>query len=178
MLRSAISAFTRVFDALWLAAWCAADPGSILTTNGSRFCGAPRRGAAPRPGHERSSRRGEIHGGFRERGQAFVGFLLLLQGLIQQPHGVLHSELLRPLLQRAVARDFVMLDGLGRGQHAGIERLAALVLVHDLLALVEDALDGVTGLAARRLVDQFENLLEAFDLAFGLAEMLFERRAQ
>jgi hypothetical protein len=30
MLRSAISAFTRVFDALWLAAWCAADPGSIL----------------------------------------------------------------------------------------------------------------------------------------------------
>jgi hypothetical protein len=30
MLRSAISAFTRVFDALWFAAWCAADPGSIL----------------------------------------------------------------------------------------------------------------------------------------------------
>jgi hypothetical protein len=29
MLRSAISAFTRVFDALWFAAWCAADPGSI-----------------------------------------------------------------------------------------------------------------------------------------------------
>jgi hypothetical protein len=30
MLRSAISAFTRVFDALRLAAWCAADPGSIV----------------------------------------------------------------------------------------------------------------------------------------------------
>jgi len=30
MLRSAISAFTRVFDALCLAAWCAADPGSTL----------------------------------------------------------------------------------------------------------------------------------------------------
>jgi hypothetical protein len=30
MLRSAISAFTRVFDALWLAAWCAADPGVYL----------------------------------------------------------------------------------------------------------------------------------------------------
>jgi len=27
MLRNAISAFTRVFDALCLAAWCAADPG-------------------------------------------------------------------------------------------------------------------------------------------------------
>ncbi|HWX05471.1 MAG TPA: hypothetical protein VN065_06545, partial [Bradyrhizobium sp.] len=30
MLRSANSAFTHVFDALCLAAWCAADPGSIL----------------------------------------------------------------------------------------------------------------------------------------------------
>jgi hypothetical protein len=30
MLRNAISAFTRVFDALCLAAWCAADPGSIV----------------------------------------------------------------------------------------------------------------------------------------------------
>src|SRR5882724_1462874 len=29
MLRSAISAFTRVFDALCPAAWCAADPGPI-----------------------------------------------------------------------------------------------------------------------------------------------------
>jgi hypothetical protein len=29
MLRSAISAFARVFEALWLAAWCAADPESI-----------------------------------------------------------------------------------------------------------------------------------------------------
>ena len=29
MQRNAISAFTRVFDALWLAAWCAADPGSM-----------------------------------------------------------------------------------------------------------------------------------------------------
>jgi len=38
MLRSAISAFTRVFDALWRSA---ADPGSIALLNGSRLCGAP-----------------------------------------------------------------------------------------------------------------------------------------
>jgi hypothetical protein len=31
MLRSAISAFTRVFDALWR---CAADPGAIFATMG------------------------------------------------------------------------------------------------------------------------------------------------
>jgi hypothetical protein len=33
-----------------LAAWCAADPGPMRV--GSRLCGAPQRGAAPRPGHE------------------------------------------------------------------------------------------------------------------------------
>ena len=45
MLRSAISAFTRVFDTLWR---CAADPGSI-----KRWVPALRSGvshAAPRPG--------------------------------------------------------------------------------------------------------------------------------
>jgi len=61
MLRNAISAFTRVFDALWLAPWCAADPGYILFND--EWVPALRRnathrtmlriagGAAPRPGH-------------------------------------------------------------------------------------------------------------------------------
>src|ERR1700686_1563168 len=76
MLRSAISAFTRGFDALWLAAWCAADPGSTSHTDtlarlgpGSAEqrtgrCGAchrarvratrwhRRESGAPRPGHD------------------------------------------------------------------------------------------------------------------------------
>src|SRR6266852_7782521 len=54
MLRSAISAFTRVFDALCLAAWCAADPGSIVHS-ASPWAAALRssvKKAAPRPGHE------------------------------------------------------------------------------------------------------------------------------
>jgi hypothetical protein len=53
MLRSAISAFTRVFDALCLAAWCAADPGSIGF--GSTWVPALRcimKNVAPRPGNE------------------------------------------------------------------------------------------------------------------------------
>jgi hypothetical protein len=39
MLRSVIIARTRVCDAPWLAAWCAADPGSI-ESDGSRLRGA------------------------------------------------------------------------------------------------------------------------------------------
>jgi hypothetical protein len=37
MQRSATSAFTRVFDALWR---CVADPGSMRCIRGSRLCGA------------------------------------------------------------------------------------------------------------------------------------------
>jgi hypothetical protein len=72
MLGGAVSAFMRVFDALWLAAWCAADPGPMAfrnerigpgSANGSRKC-APddrlssatamhrRESAAPRPEHD------------------------------------------------------------------------------------------------------------------------------
>jgi hypothetical protein len=48
MLRSATSAFTRVFDTLWR---CAADPGSTVAGPGSA---EQRESAAPRPGHEGS----------------------------------------------------------------------------------------------------------------------------
>src|SRR5712692_6323778 len=164
-----------------LAAWCAADPGSILHSASSWVpalrCTAEEALHRVRDTKE-SSRRGEVHCGFRERRQTRVGLLLLLQGLVQQPGGVFHAELGGPLFQRAITGNFVVLDRLRGGKHAGVKRLAALVLVHDLLALVEDALDRVAGLAARRLVEQFENLLEALDLAFGLAVMLFERRTQ
>src|SRR6266496_4400343 len=49
MLR--ISAFTRVFDALWR---CAADPGSMARSpsSGSRPLRCIVKNAAPRPGHE------------------------------------------------------------------------------------------------------------------------------
>src|SRR5665213_3341583 len=53
MQRSAISAFTRVFDALWR---CAADPGPRLREAGSRVCGASSSDAAPCPGQVRCDR--------------------------------------------------------------------------------------------------------------------------
>src|SRR4030081_360461 len=68
MLRSAISAFTRVFDALFLRR------GALLIrahdwqeSMGSRLCGAPPRGAAPRPGHE-ISRKPSVRPGRRRGG--------------------------------------------------------------------------------------------------------------
>src|SRR5258708_38177426 len=100
-----------------------------------------------------SSRGLEVHGSFGERGQSFVRLLLLLQGLIQQAHRVLDAELNGPLLQRAVSRDFVMLDGLRRGNHAGGERLGTLVLFHGRRALIAQALARLAALAALRSAD-------------------------
>jgi hypothetical protein len=45
------------------------------------------------------------------------------------------AELLRPRPQRAIARNFVMLDRLGCREQAGIQGGRALVVGHDLLAL-------------------------------------------
>src|SRR5690606_30839814 len=103
---------------------------------------------------------------------------LLLQGGVEKPRGVIEAELGGPALQRAVAGDLVMLDRLRGGDQAGVEGRRVLELVHDLLAFGDDALDGVAGLAARRLADDVEHLLETFEMALGLLAMLLEGRFQ
>jgi len=64
--------------------------------------------------------------------------------------------------------------GLRCGKQPRVVRRHVLVFVHDLLAFLGDAHDGVTGLALRLLVDLREYLLQAVDLALGLAEVFFE----
>ncbi len=44
-----------------------------------------------------------------------------------------------------------MLDRLGRGDQAGVQRVRALVFLQDFVALSQDALDGLAGLALARL---------------------------
>ena len=50
----------------------------------------------------------------------------------------------------------------------------ALVLVHNLLAFLGDAHDGVASLALGFLVDLRKHLLQTIDLAFGLSEVFLE----
>ncbi|MNL47106.1 hypothetical protein D3C87_1698730 [compost metagenome] len=71
-----------------------------------------------------------------------------------------------------------MLHRLCGGQEASIEGDVALVLLHDFIPFREDAFDGVTGPAPRRLADDLKHLLEALDLALGLLPVLLERRLQ
>src|ERR1700722_6625449 len=106
--------------------------------------------------------------------QRRIGLFFFVERLIEQPHGVVQAKLLRPGLQGAVSRNFIMLDCLRRCQQTGVERRGALVLLHDLGALFGDADNGVAGLGLRLFVYRAENLFQPRDMAFRLASVLFE----
>src|SRR5690349_4839021 len=89
----------------------------------------------------------------RELAQLLVGRFFLAQRLLEETACVAEAELVGPGRECAVARDLVVLHGLRRRDQAGIERLAALELVHDRLAFLEDAQDRLAGLAARGLAE-------------------------
>src|SRR6478672_13157321 len=71
-----------------------------------------------------------------------------------------------------------MLDCLRRCEKSRVESRRALELLHDFLPLLDDAHDGIAGLAARRLVNLFEHFLEPCNMLLGLALMLFESGLQ
>jgi hypothetical protein len=62
-----------------------------------------------------------------------------------------------------------VLDRLCTGQQAGVVGVGLLEFLHDLLALFDQAEDGLTGFSARRLFQQFEDFFEPFDLTFSLS---------
>jgi hypothetical protein len=74
----------------------------------------------------------------------------------------------------SIAGNLVVLDRLRCRQKPGVECLRVGILVHDLLAFIDDAFDGVALLAARGLAQHLEDLLQPRDLAFSLVKMLFE----
>jgi hypothetical protein len=61
-----------------------------------------------------------------------------------------------------------VLDGLSRGEKAGVQRLARALLLHDFLTLLEDALDRFARLGLWPAADQLKHLLQAFDMLLRL----------
>ena len=93
-------------------------------------------------------------------GQGVVRILLFGQRLVEELYRILHAKLGGPGSQRAVTRNLIMFDGLRCRQKTGIQRRLILILLHDFLALIEDAFNGVAFFSASRLVQQFENLFQ------------------
>jgi hypothetical protein len=97
--------------------------------------------------------------GFRQLSQGLVRFLLFLQGFIEKTHGLLQTKLLCPCFQRSIPGDLIVLHRLRRGEQAGVKGGRILKLLHDLLAFIDDPVDGIAGFAFCRLVDDLEDLL-------------------
>src|SRR5204863_5684720 len=92
--------------------------------------------------------------------------------------GIVVTELIRPRLESAVARDFVVLNGLGSGKKASVQGRFALVFLHHFLAFLDDAKNGIASLALWAFVQRREYLLEPLDLTFGLIQVLFKSRLE
>ena len=69
-----------------------------------------------------------------------------------------------------------MLDGLGCGEKASIERGHSFEVLHDLGSLFGNAVDGGACFAARRLADDFEDAVEPFSPAPGFRVRAGQRR--
>src|SRR5262249_51087125 len=119
-----------------------------------------------------------VDGGLRQIRQRSVGLLFLLQSLIEQAPALGQAEVLGPGLQRPVAGNLIVFDRLRRSDETGVEGRGTPEFLHDLLAFLDDSVDGLAGLAFRGVADRSENPLEALDLTFSLSLMLLECRLQ
>lgn len=98
---------------------------------------------------------------FGNLGEEPVGVLFFLEIRFEKIDGVVHPELLAPRDQRAVARDLVMLHGLGSRQDSGVADFLVGDLGGEPVGLLDDAFDGIATLALSRHVAHLEHLLEA-----------------
>ena len=64
----------------------------------------------------RNSRGFQIDLRLRQLAEQGIGLPLFLKRLVEERRGIFHAELRRPSLQRAVARHFVVLDGLAASE--------------------------------------------------------------
>jgi hypothetical protein len=114
----------------------------------------------------------------RKLGQRLIGCFLLVQRLLEQTCGIGHAELFSPGTKGAVARNFIVLDRLGGSDKPGIESRHSAKLLHDFRTFIGDAVYRLAGLSARRLADNTEDAVEAFDLTLGLPKVLIESCSQ
>jgi hypothetical protein len=71
-----------------------------------------------------------------------------------------------------------MLDRLLSGDEGSVESLKIFEVLHEILALLNEPLNGLTRFAPRGLLPHFEHLLQAFDLNLRLVTMLIKGLAE
>src|SRR5829696_4839835 len=117
------------------------------------------------------SRGSGVDGILSQVGEDLVRILLLNERLLEQTLRFREAQLLGPGEQGAVAGDLVMLHGLSRRNQTSIESLPALERLQDLLALLDDALNGLAFNTLGLRAHDLEHLLQALHLALGFSQV-------
>jgi hypothetical protein len=110
----------------------------------------------------------------RDRRKLLVSRLFLVQVGIEKADDIVMAEALGPCDQRAVARDFVVLDRLGGADDRGVEDFFVRDLARDFIGLADQTVDGGAFDSLRILTELLEYLLQARDLIFRLLEMVLQ----
>ena len=103
-----------------------------------------------------------------------IGFLFLLEGLLDEFGDVVVAEVLGDGAGGAIAGDLIMLYALGGADEAGIADWILGVFADELGALLDEAFHGLAFVAGEFFVEDSGDLLETLDVAFGLFEVFLK----
>jgi hypothetical protein len=106
--------------------------------------------------------------------ELLVGRLLLLQIGVKETHDVIVPERFRPGDQRAVASYLIVLNSLCGPDYGRVENVLVGDLAGDLIAFLDQPLDGRALPTLRLLAEFLKGLVETLDLLFGLLQMVLE----
>src|SRR5215207_10004663 len=112
-----------------------------------------------------------VDGILSQVGEQLVRVLLLNERLLEQTLRFREPQLLGPGEQGAVAGDLVMLHRLSRRNQTRIRSLAALERLQDLLALLDDALNGLAFDTLGLLAHDLKHPLQALHLSLGFSQV-------
>jgi len=117
-----------------------------------------------------------VDGRFGKLREGFIRHFFLIKGLLEELGRLRHIQPLSPGNKSAVARNFVVFYGLGRGEQCGIKCWRALELFDAFLTFLDKSLNRFALLALRSLFKEAEDFLKPIDLPLRLALMLPEGR--
>jgi hypothetical protein len=119
-------------------------------------------------------RRGSVDTALGKFREFFVGRPFFDESFLEDARAIAATKLLGPSNQRAVTRDLVVLDSLGRRNKRGIEHFFISDLTCDLIRLFDDAVDRRTRNGFHLHAVHLKDLLDALHVHLGFAKMLFE----
>ena len=111
-------------------------------------------------------------------GELLVGFLFFVKGLFEEGFRCGLSEQTCPGPYAAICRNFVVFDALRGGNERRIFHATFEIIIHEILAFLDESDHRGALRAAGLFAESLENLIETVDVPLGLFEVFFESGAK